>query len=232
MNEITPRNAAFVTREVKTLWRAIEALPNGMDRKGAFALLLLGLREGALLAMKWEHIDSEQKSLFVPWTKGKSLRVPLSDVALSLLLARLPENDCACDNPYLFPSLRGSRPRGGVIPDAEDWRHVDKLNFEGLRPSAAYTEQKGDGASVHPHVFRHTYRTLATSAGASEIAIRLLMGHSLQGDVSFDYLTADLDWLLRAQETVSTYILEAAGVGTRYCFAANSFGVREFERVA
>lgn len=58
MNEITPRNAAFVRREVKELWRAIEALPREMDQKGAFVLFLLGLREGALLAMKWKHIDS------------------------------------------------------------------------------------------------------------------------------------------------------------------------------
>lgn len=133
-------------------------------------------------------------------------------------------------NPYVFPSLRGSRLRGGAIPDAEDRRHVDKLNFEGLTPSAAYVEQRGDDASVHPHVFRHTYRTLATSAGASEIAIRLLMGHSLQGDVSFDDLTADLDWLRRAQETISAYILEAARVGASFRFSEHAFETTESAR--
>ena len=72
-------------------------------------------------------------------------------------------------------------------------------------------------------MFRHTYRTLATAAGASEIAIRLLMGHSLQGDVSFDYLTADLDWLRRAQGSISDYILTAAGMEGNFAFDERAF---------
>jgi integrase len=100
---------------------------------------------------------------------------------------------------------------------------VDKLDFSGMTPPAAYVEQRGEDASVHPHVFRHTYRTLATSAHVSDIAIRLLMGHSLRGDVSFDYLTADLTWLRKAQEEISAYILEAAGVGANFRFTAEAF---------
>ncbi|MGQ0533295.1 MAG: hypothetical protein ACT4OF_11485 [Caulobacteraceae bacterium] len=49
------------------------------------------------------------------------------------------------------------------------------------------------------------------------------MGHSLRGDVSFDYLTADLTWLRKAQEEVSAYILEAAGVGADFRFAPDAF---------
>ena len=56
------------------------------------------------------------------------------------------------------------------------------------------------------------YRTLATSSG-----------HSLQGDVSFDYLTADLDWLRRAQDDISGYILRAAGKDTTFKFDQDSF---------
>ena len=84
-------------------------------------------------------------------------------------------------------------------------------------------EQKGSKANTHPHVFRHSYRTLATSSGASEIAIRLLMGHSLHGDVSFDYLTADVDWLRRRQDSISEYILKAAGKDIAFTFENDSF---------
>jgi integrase len=136
----------------------------------------------------------------------------------------MPENDLLPDNPYLFPSLRGPRRRKGkVLAEGDVHRHVDKLDFSGMTPPAAYVEQRGEEASVHPHVFRHTYRTLATSAHVSDIAIRLLMGHSLRGDVSFDYLTADLTWLRKAQEEISTYILEAAGVGADFRFTADAF---------
>jgi integrase len=228
MNEVEPREAGFVTDEIKALWKEIEALESPLARKGAFLFLLTGLREGAVLPMQDAHIDHDEKTLLVPWTKGKTLRLPLSEVTYSLLAAKTPENDLLPDNPFLFPSLRGPRRRGRT-PAAERpvHRHVDKLDYGGMTPPAAYVRQRGDDASVHPHVFRHTYRTLATSAHVSEIAIRLLMGHSLRGDVSFDYLTADLTWLRKAQEQVSDYILEAAGVGADFRFAPDAFNVSE-----
>ncbi len=223
MNEVEPREAGFVTDEVKRLWRQIEGLESPLARKGAFVFLLTGLREGAVLPMQDTNINHEEKTIVVK-SKAKVLRLPLSEVAYSLLITRMPENDLLPDNPYLFPSLRGPRRRKGkVLAEGDVHRHVDKLDFSGMTPPAAYVEQRGEEASVHPHVFRHTYRTLATSAHVSDIAIRLLMGHSLRGDVSFDYLTADLTWLRKAQEEISAYILEAAGVGSDFRFTADAF---------
>ncbi|MBN8606452.1 MAG: tyrosine-type recombinase/integrase [Caulobacterales bacterium] len=224
MNEMEARDAGFVTDEVKRLWQAIDKLENPQARKGAFVFLLTGLREGAVLPMQKPHINHAEKTLFVPRTKGKTLRLPLSDVAYSLLIAPTPENMLLPENPYLFPSLRGPRKRKGKDLAAGDiHRHIDKLKYDGMVPPEAYVHQRGEDASVHPHVFRHSYRTLATSAHVSEIAIRLLMGHSLRGDVSFDYLTADLTWLRKAQEEISAYILEAAGVGADFRFAPDAF---------
>lgn len=226
MNEVAPRDAGFVTDEVKGLWTEIEALESPLARKGAFVFLLTGLREGAVLAMQDAHINHDEKTLFIPWTKGKMLRLPLSEVIYSLLAAPTPENLLMPNNPYQFPSVRGPRRRNGKqLAECDVHRHLDKLDFSGMTPPAAYVRQRGDDAGVHPHVFRHTYRTLATSAHASEIAIRLLMGHSLRGDVSFDYLTADLTWLRKAQEEISAYILEAAGIGADFRFAADAFNV-------
>lgn len=223
MNEVLPREAGFVTNEVKRLWEEIDALESPLARKGAFVFLLTGLREGAVLPMQDANINHDEKTLIVK-SKAKILRLPLSEVAYSLLVARTPENDCLPDNPYLFPSVRGPRRRNGTVLTRGDvHRHVDKLDFSSMTPPAAYVQQRGQDASVHPHVFRHTYRTLATSAHASEIAIRLLMGHSLRGDVSFDYLTADLTWLRKAQEEISAYILDAAGVQADFRFPADAF---------
>ncbi len=222
MNEVEPRDAAFVTREVKSLWTEITELPP-LSRKGALVFLLTGLREGAVLRLRAEQIDHQEKTVTVV-SKGKTLRLPLSEAAYSLLLAKLPENLALPDNPYIFPSIRGPRPRNGApITPGSDQLHVDKLDFKRLSPPAAYVDQRSDKARVHPHVFRHTYRTLATSAYVSEIAIRLLMGHSLSGDVSFDYLTADLTWLRKAQEQISGYILATAGLDPDFRFPADYF---------
>jgi integrase len=223
MNEVAPRDAGFVTDEVQGLWRQIEALESPLARKGALVFLFTGLREGAVLPLRGANIDHEEKTIVVK-SKAKMLRLPLSEVAYSVLTAPTPENDRLPDNPYLFPSVRGPRRRSGEPLAEEDaHRHVDKLDFSGMTPPAAYVQQRGENASVHPHVFRHTYRTLATSAHVSEIAIRLLMGHSLRGEVSFDYLTADLTWLRKAQEEISAYILDAAGVGADFRFARDAF---------
>lgn len=224
MNEVLPRNAGFVTREIKSLWQAVNGLELMLARKAAFVLIFLGLREGGLLGMRFDDIDRKEKTLLIRTKGSKVLLLPLSDVILSLLLARTVENDFAGDNPYVFPSLRGPRKSKADDPAAKPgWRHIDNFDFSSIPPSAAYVEQKGEDASTHPHVFRHTYRTMATACGASEIGIRLLMGHSLQGDVSFDYLTADLDWLRREQNRISNYILKAAGQTSTFRFKVDAF---------
>lgn len=223
MNETVARNAGFVTKEVRGAWQAIEGLDSMLARKAALTLLLLGLREGALLGMQWPDIDASEKTLVVRTKGAKTLLLPLSDLTLSLLLARTAENDFAGDNPFVFPSVRGARRSKASDEVATGWRHIDKFDFSSIPPPAAYVAQKQEEARTHPHVFRHSYRTLATSSGASEIAIRLLMGHSLQGDVSFDYLTADLDWLRRAQDGISAYILKAAGQPESFVFGSDIF---------
>jgi len=47
-----------------------------------------GMRRGEILGLRWENIDKEKKSIFLPLTKnGTSRRVPLSDKAFDMLLS-------------------------------------------------------------------------------------------------------------------------------------------------
>ena len=47
-----------------------------------------GMRRGEILSLRWEHIDEEKQSVFLPMTKnGTSRRVPLSDKAFETLLS-------------------------------------------------------------------------------------------------------------------------------------------------
>ncbi len=235
LNEVEARNAGFVTSEMPAVWKAIEAVGQPLRKKAILTYLFLGLRDGAVLPMRKVHIDREAAMLLIPYTKGKRLKLPLSPAALSRLEAPVPESLFDSDNPFLFPSLRGPRPkkRKNLQPDAEiePWTHVDKIDCSDLPTPVAYVEQRGDAAHCHPHVFRHTYRTLATSADVADVAIRLLMGHSLKGDVSFDYLTADLEWLRAAQEKISAYILKSAGMPPDFRFPPDYFVVRELPQV-
>jgi hypothetical protein len=123
----------------------------------------------------------------------------------------------------VFAGPPGKRKVRPAETEVERWTHIDKIDCSGLPVPAAYVEQKGKKARCHPHCFRPTYRTLATSADVADVAIRLLMGHSLSGDVSFDYLTADLEWLRTAQEKISAYILKASGQDPEFTFPADYF---------
>ena len=47
-----------------------------------------GMRRSEILGLRWEHIDEQNKSVFLPMTKnGSSRRVPLSDKAFEILLS-------------------------------------------------------------------------------------------------------------------------------------------------
>lgn len=47
-----------------------------------------GMRKSELLAMKWQYVDFERKTLLIPETKsGYSRRIPLSPKAIEILLA-------------------------------------------------------------------------------------------------------------------------------------------------
>ena len=47
-----------------------------------------GMRRGEILSLRWEHVDEEKRSVFLPITKnGTSRRVPLSDKAFEMLLS-------------------------------------------------------------------------------------------------------------------------------------------------
>jgi integrase len=73
---------------------------------------------------------------------------------------------------------------GGAVPPSEwvfpsntrEGRHLVAVKNirEGVRP---------------PHAMRHSFRTTLAELGAAPDQSRLLMGHSMRGDVSRDYIT-------------------------------------------
>jgi integrase len=83
----------------------------------------------------------------------------------------------------LAASLRAYRD-GGAVPPSEwvfpsntkEGRHLVAVKNirEGVRP---------------PHAMRHSFRTTLAELGAAPDQSRLLMGHSMRGDVSRDYIT-------------------------------------------
>ena len=53
------------------------------------------MRRGEILGLRWEHIDLDKKTAFLPMTKNGSSRwVPLNDEALAKLSKAPKDTDC------------------------------------------------------------------------------------------------------------------------------------------
>jgi integrase len=129
--------------------------------------LFTGARKGSLEAMKWNDINLEKKTIHFRVTKGnRPYVIPISD-ALAQLLTAYRNRDDVPPSEWVFPS--------NVI-DGAHLKDVKNPN-EGVGPA---------------HKLRHTFRTTLAQLGAGSDQARLLMGHSLTGDVSRAYISAPL----------------------------------------
>ncbi|WP_338648962.1 tyrosine-type recombinase/integrase [Pseudomonas sp. ML2-2023-3] len=120
-------------------------------------LLLTGVRREEALQARWEHVDLEQATLFLPKTKsGRTRYVVLNDAARGLL-ADLPR---VKDSPWVFP---GKDPMKPLCNARKAWHRILK---------AAGVEQ------VRIHDLRHSHASLLVNQGATLYQVQALLGHA------------------------------------------------------
>jgi integrase len=175
VQRIPARNWALSAEELKSWWFCESDVKGKTVKHGVSTLgpikrmwwitaLLTGARAGSIEALRWENIDFDKKTVRFMVTKGnRPYTVPLSDV--------------------LAKALRAYRDAGAVPPSDWVFPSHTKAGYhlvavknvrEGVRP---------------PHAMRHRFRTTLAQLGAAPDSARLLMGHSMRGDVSRDYIT-------------------------------------------
>jgi integrase len=88
-----------------------------------------GMRRGEILAMRWDHLDWEGRSLFIPRSKnGHSRTIPLTKVALGIVAAVATEGDT------IFPiSANALRLAWGRVRRRAK---IENLRFHDLRHEA------------------------------------------------------------------------------------------------
>jgi integrase len=117
-------------------------------------LALTGWRSGEALALRKSEIDLARRTAILPDSKtGRSMR-PLPRAACDLLKTLKHGGE------LVFPPTRGTKPLSGF---AKSWERIAEL---GTLPS-----------DITPHVFRHSFQSLASDLGYSEATIRALVGH-------------------------------------------------------
>ncbi|QPJ66736.1 MAG: integrase family protein [Candidatus Nitrohelix vancouverensis] len=151
-------------------------------------LLFSGLRRQEAAQLLWENVDLKDETLLIPDPKNhEPLNLPLS----SFLVKILNERKKLAVNEYVFPGKDG---RGYLI---EPKRSIKKV-----------IEQ----SKVHfiIHDLRRTFITIAESLEISPYAIKRLVNHKMNNDVTAGYIISDIDRLRKPMQKIADKLLDAS----------------------
>ena len=137
-------------------------------------LLLSGCRHGEVVNLKRSEVDISGRCIRFGDTKTGAQMRPCGELTLSILSEVLSSHD----NEWVFPSDRTGAPITNV-----------------RKPLLKICHRAGLEA-VTPHVFRHSFATVAHELGYSELTIAGLLGHRLSSVTSqythhVDHVLAD-----------------------------------------
>ena len=178
IHKIPARDWAYSPEELRAWWSATKVKDGkkvalGVKTLGTIkrmwwqAALFTGARKGSIEALKWTDLDLEKKVIHFRVTKGnRPYAVPMSDTLAEL-----------------FTQYQAA----GDVPPSE-WVFPSSV-FDGKHIVAVKNTNEGVGPA---HRLRHTFRTTLAELGAAPDQARMLMGHSMAGDVSRGYITAPL----------------------------------------
>jgi integrase len=179
------RDRRVSTEEFAAIGRALGELPNAwpVALAGIKFLALSGWRRGEMLELCWAEIDLPRRTARLSDSKtGQSMR-PLSEAACAVLVA-LPRL-----GPLVFPS--STDPAKPMLGFRKIWLRLAK--------------QAGLPPDVSPHVFRHTFASIAGDLGFSELTIAMLIGHR-KGSTTSRYVHHADAVLLAAADAVANEI--------------------------
>lgn len=119
-------------------------------------LILTGARLKEILTLRWDYVDLENRALRLPDLKTGAKLIYLNDAATDLL-RRIPHMQ---GNPYVLIGKKAGAP---IINLQKPWRRI--------RAAADLDE-------VRIHDLRHSFASVAASAGMSLPVIGKLLGHT------------------------------------------------------
>lgn len=161
--------------------------------------LLTGMRRSEIAGLRWEHIGLDAKVLTVPKTKnGEPLVLPLSTPLFELLLARRDDDP---EGEWVFPGVGTT----GHL--------VEVKSFVGR-------VAKASGVTFTLHDLRRTFVTIAESLDIPAYALKRLLNHRTDNDVTGGYIVMDVERLRRPVERVAERIMELVGQANHLSIAA------------
>ena len=184
------RQTVVTAQDLPMWWKAVMAEPD-YARDFLLMALFTGMRRGELMALRWDNVDLIARTLHLPTTKnGDPLNLPLSTFLADLLTER---KERAGESPFVFP---GPGKQG----------HLMETKKFLLRVSA------GSGVSFTLHDLRRTFITIAESLDVPYYALKRLLNHRANSDVTGGYIVVNAERLRGPVELIAARILELADV--------------------
>lgn len=182
------RRTVVTAPDLPAWWSAVEA-----DTADASALLrlaiLTGMRRSELVGLRWEYLDFACKTISLPTTKnGDPLVLPMTGIIESILDQR---RHSSRQSEWVFPSCG----RTGHIVETK---------------SIVSRVVRTSGVQFTMHDLRRTFVTIAESLDIPHYALKRLLNHRSDGDVTAGYIVINAERLREPMERVSYRILELA----------------------
>ena len=147
-------------------------------------ILFTGLRRREATNLKWDNIDFKDHSLTIENTKNHETHsLPLTPFLLEILERR------KSDSPYIF---QGTTPDKPINDPKKQVERVRKLS----------------GVYFNLHDLRRTFITIAESLDINTYALKRLLNHKDQRDVTGGYIITHMKRLREPMDKITNYILE------------------------
>lgn len=193
---------ALTVDELRTVLEALEAEPLKWQAL-VHVLIDTGCRRGECCGLKWEDVDLDSKVLTIRrnlcYTPQKGV---YADTPKS---GKVREVDISSETAALLEALRGqskgeyvfSQDNGEPIHPQSPTRYLKKLSAKCGVPD------------LHPHKLRHTFASLAITAGADVASVSQVLGHADVGTTLRTYTHADAESRRRAAQLFREAIKKA-----------------------
>ena len=191
------RQTVIKPHELEPWFQAImnlknDAISQNRETIRDYLLLVLftGLRREEAASMTWDNVDLQAKTLKVTDTKNHlDHTLPLSNFLYDLLEQRKAN----AVNDYVFQRSDG---QGHITEQRKQMAKVIKES----------------GVTFTIHDLRRTFMTIAESLDISAYAVKRLVNHKMNNDITAGYIIADVERLRVPMQKITDYILKCAGV--------------------
>ncbi|HRY14339.1 MAG TPA: integrase family protein [Candidatus Competibacteraceae bacterium] len=186
------RQTLVKVAQMPAWWVGVQTLdPTGRDY--LMLMMLTGLRREEAAGLRWEHIDLTERTLTVKATKNHGDHtLPTGDYLTALLERR---------KAYIGDSSVF------VFPGQNQRRRVD----QSISSSQYYCEKASAASQVAftAHDLRRSFITVAESLDIPAYALKRLLNHRHERDVTQSYIVLDIERLRGPMQKIETYLLWA-----------------------